>query len=570
MKKRMKQSKMSALIGGGSIILLVLVILLSIFNELSTIASEKTMDARYQMVNLAYQLRDGSQYLTNEVRAYSANGDTVHYNNYWNEVNTTKRRDKAIEQMESFGLEENEKAKIESVLALSNSLIPLEEQAMEAVSKGDNQKALDLMYGAEYTTGITNVSVMTEEFINMLSARCSAQADAAANRQKVVFTLTLFMILVVSITQIISIRITDRGIIRPVALISEVMTHISNGDLSFHLDMEPDTSEIGMLVYAVQRTQHTLAQYINEISHLLAEMAGGNLDLSIQNEYAGDFQAIKNAFEIILNNLNHTFAKISGTAYLVSDSAGRVSANAQTLAQGSTQQAASVDDLRSAMSTISSHVEQTAGNADQAERQVNGMGSQVDHCNSMMKEALDAMNDITQAANQIGTIIKTIDDIAFQTNILALNAAVEAARAGVAGKGFAVVADEVRALATKSAEAAKGTTELIDSAISSVKKGAHIVEEAANVIDDIVDGTKNVIGATGQITSAASAQAEELRDISEGMEQISIVVSTNSATAEESAAASEELFQQAATLKNLIERFRLREESLKHQHYILN
>ena len=198
------------------------------------------------------------------------------------------------------------------------------------------------------------------------------------------------------------------------------------------------------------------------------------------------------------------------------------------------------------------------------------MGSQVDHCNSMMKEALDAMHDITRAANQISTIIKTIDDIAFQTNILALNAAVEAARAGAAGKGFAVVAGEVRSLATKSAEAANGTTELIDSAILSVKKGAHIVEEAANVIDEIVMGTKNVMGATEHITSAASAQAEELRDISEGMEQISVVVSTNSATAEESAAASEELFQQAATLKGLIERFRLREESLKNQHYILN
>ncbi|MCI9669561.1 MAG: HAMP domain-containing protein, partial [Oscillospiraceae bacterium] len=506
MKKRMKQSKMSALIGGGSIALLVIVTLLSIFNEFSTLAAEKTMDDRYEMVNLAYQLRDGSQYLTNEVRAYSANGDPAHYNNYWNEVNTTKRRDKAIEQMELIGLEENEKAKIESVLALSNSLISLEEDAMVAVGKGDHQKALDLMYGEEYTTGITNVSILTEEFIDMLSIRCSAQADAAAARQKVVFTLTLIMILTVSVTQIISIRITERGIIRPVASISEIMTHISNGELSFHLDMEPDTSEIGMLVDAVQRTQHTLAQYINEISHLLSEMAEGNLDLSIQNEYVGDFQAIKNAFEVILNNLNGTFAKISGTAYLVSDSAGRVSANAQTLAQGSTQQAASVDDLRSAISTISSHVEQTAGNADQAEQQVNGMGSQVDHCNSMMKEALDAMHDITRAANQISTIIKTIDDIAFQTNILALNAAVEAARAGAAGKGFAVVAGEVRSLATKSAEAANGTTELIDSAILSVKKGAHIVEEAANVIDEIVMGTKNVMGATEHITSAASAQ----------------------------------------------------------------
>ena len=170
----------------------------------------------------------------------------------------------------------------------------------------------------------------------------------------------------------------------------------------------------------------------------------------------------------------------------------------------------------------------------------------------------EAMDEISSSSNEIGKIIATIENIAFQTNILALNAAVEAARAGAAGKGFAVVADEVRSLAAKSAEASKNTADLISASFSAVSKGVTLAHETAAQMQLVSEGAATVMTKVNDITTLSEQEAESMAQISQNVEQISAVVSTNSATAEESAAASVELARQAALLRELTHHFTLR------------
>ena len=168
------------------------------------------------------------------------------------------------------------------------------------------------------------------------------------------------------------------------------------------------------------------------------------------------------------------------------------------------------------------------------------------------------MKQISACSGEIQHIIKTIDDIAFQTNILALNAAVEAARAGSAGKGFAVVADEVRNLAAKSADAVKETTELIEKTLHMVETGSGLTEVTQKSLISVVEGAGKVTGQIKVISDASQEQETAINHIKDSICQISTVIQSNSATSEESAAASEELAGQAQILKSLIGRFQLR------------
>ncbi len=351
-----------------------------------------------------------------------------------------------------------------------------------------------------------------------------------------------------------------RGINRPVKELDNVAKKIAEGDLDQSITYN-SRDELGTLATNFNKTVGRLRNYVNyidEISNVLRQIAGGNLVFELTLDYEGEFAKVKQALEEISHSLNETLGQINQAADQVSSGSDQVSSGAQALSQGATQQASSIEELAATINEISTQVKDTAATANEVRRQTDQTGEQVATSNTQMQEMIAAMTEISDKSTQISKIIKTIEDIAFQTNILALNAAVEAARAGEAGKGFAVVADEVRNLASKSSEASKSTAGLIEGTVQAVEKGTEIANATAESLFAVVESTKGVVASVDKIASAADQQADSIEQVTLGIDQISSVVQTNSATAQESAAASEELSSQAQVMKNLVGRFTLR------------
>ena len=337
------------------------------------------------------------------------------------------------------------------------------------------------------------------------------------------------------------------------------MKLLVEGDLTSPVPQVRGQDETAELTRSTADMVAGLNAIINDINYLLREMANQNLDIqsSHRDAYVGGFQEILLSMRTLKVELSNTMRQINASAGQVSSASNQVSMGAQTLSQGSMTQASSVEELAATITDISDSAKKTAAAAEEAGRFVNQAGGQLGVSVEHVKELNAAMEKISSSSEEISKIIATIENIAFQTNILALNAAVEAARAGTAGKGFAVVADEVRNLATKSDQAAKATKELIESSIISVGEGSRAVNLVTESLERTSESAGQVTGQMNIVVEAVERQTEAIAQVTEGVDQISSVVQTNSATAQESAAASEELSAEAASLKQLVDRFTL-------------
>jgi len=359
------------------------------------------------------------------------------------------------------------------------------------------------------------------------------------------------------------INATLDAVVAPVREASNTLQDLATGNLNTGM-VGNYNGDYTRIKNDMNQTVAFLKSYVDEIAATLAEMGRGNLDIEITNEYLGDFQAIKTGLNGIAATLSETMNEINEAAGQVEAGARQISDGGQALSQGTTEQASAIEQLNASIEEVAGETKRNASNANEANERALEVRSNAEVGNGQMTKMVTAMVDINESSKNISKIIKVIDDIAFQTNILALNAAVEAARAGQHGKGFAVVAEEVRTLAARSAEAAKETTGLIEGSIDKVANGTKIADETATSLVEILSEIEKVAGLVGNIARASNDQATEIAQITQGIEQVSTVVQTNSATAEESAAASEELSGQAEMLKQMVGAFKLKKKGSAH------
>ncbi len=386
-----------------------------------------------------------------------------------------------------------------------------------------------------------------------------AKQRNAQSQQSFTFSLGLMGLIVIAAVFLATLlgRLNAKLICKPINSLVNSASEIAEGNLNVAID-KGDGDEISILAGAFEKMTSTWSRYIYEISTVLSQMAEGNLDVQISSEYKGDFVKIKESINYIIVTFNSMIGQIMQAANEITSGAKQLSAGSQSLSVGAAEQAASVEQLTASIAEIAGKTKENANSTAKADAIARSVKSDTVSGNEKMEQMLNSMSEISESAKGISNIIKVINDIAFQTNVLALNASIEAARAGSYGKGFAVVAEEVRHLALRSTEAVKNTTKMIDKSIVTAVQGTSIAQDTSNSLKMIEGGVNGTAVILDEIARSSNEQAVGISQITKGIDEVSKIVQTNAATAEQSAAASEELFGQAENMRQLVSGFQIR------------
>ncbi|GHU50933.1 hypothetical protein AGMMS49975_02980 [Clostridia bacterium] len=345
----------------------------------------------------------------------------------------------------------------------------------------------------------------------------------------------------------------------PIEEAQKVLGYVASGDFTRQMDGSY-RGDFELIKDSINNTVTNISSYIAEISRVLTSLSNNDFNQAIEREYVGDFAEIKNALNNIVNKLNKILAETGSVANEVAAGAHTISASSMTLAEGTTTQASSIEQLNRTIASINESTERNAQSAKDAEQLSRRSKENAASGEKDMNRMLASMDGIKESSHSISKIISVIEDIAFQTNLLALNAAVESARAGEHGKGFAVVAEEVRNLASRSQKAASETAGLIQDSIERVDEGTRIAGITSEALETIIGDISQVGEIITNIAKASNEQAESIRVVTKGLAQVADVVHSNSATSEESASASEELSSQAEVMKSMVSVFKLKKK----------
>ena len=407
---------------------------------------------------------------------------------------------------------------------------------------------------AKIRESISECGVLLTNITEVIKDEGNHQQSVIATSETIGFLVAGIAILVAVAMSWMLTKSVSGGITGIVGLFHKIT---DEGDVKVSIDdaYMRRTDEIGELA---KQAQGIIADYrsVTEAGQMAARG-----DWTHRISIKGNKDEMNKNLAAMFDQVNGVLEQVLSAVLKVSSGACQVNTASDSLAQGATESAASLQEITSSMTEMGSQTHQNAQNALEASHLAKDASSAANSGQTMMKQMISSMEQITINSQDVQKVVKVIDDIAFQTNLLALNAAVEAARAGVHGKGFAVVAEEVRNLAARCAKAAGETTQMIENNNRQIKDGAETAEKTAQMLDQIVSHVTSTTNLINDIATASNEQAQGVAQVTQALQQIDAVTQQNSASAEETASVSSEMNNHVDKLQKVVQRFKLRNVS---------
>ena len=299
-KKLSQEARLKSLTQRMYMIVGVSIIMLLAFIFLTTYSRSASAE-QLETTMFLNQYRTGSKNLTTAVQSYAATGEEVYYDNYMKELNEDKNRDIAWAGLQANDIKEDEWAMLNNISGMSNGLVPLEEEAMAQVKKGNTAAAIEAVFGAEYKATAEKISSETDRAINTIQnrlARYQSILNILVTACEVIFVVCCILIIYMIV---LTIGFARKELLNPIIGVSAALAELSQGNLNADLgDMKANNSEVGRMVGALAYMKENFSKMITEIADVLGSMGQGNYRVEVKENYVGEFVKIKEAMEDII------------------------------------------------------------------------------------------------------------------------------------------------------------------------------------------------------------------------------------------------------------------------------
>ena len=406
--------------------------------------------------------------------------------------------------------------------------------------------------GDKYICGYSKIDKTANWRVVIASPESAYNSDILRFVKKLVISDIIALIVAIIVALIIA-----RVISRPIVRVKNLLSALAQGDLSVQLNDTKNKDELGILQNSAVSLNRMLSDMLTQSGDVLSKMAAYDLTSEDMREYPGKFNELAASINSIKAILSNMILNIQNSSVNVDGGSKQLAEAASMLSEGTMAQASSLQKLVTDVENVAQNINANSDKTIFVNESLGNLDSEIKDGNQKMQELSNVVRTVEEMSEDIKKIVNTIDGIAFQTNILALNASIEAARAGESGRGFAVVAQEIGTLATKSSDASKKTAELIEKCIKGIESAKEYADITSDSLAKIVSDSNNIANAFDEMSKANEIQAKNANDIRNEIENISQVVQSNTATAQQTAASTEVLSEQAAALKDMTGRFKV-------------
>ncbi|MCA0969191.1 methyl-accepting chemotaxis protein [Halobacillus litoralis] len=515
---------------------------------------QQAQQVSQKALGLAVEMQGASDYLTNEVRAYTQFGEQVHYDNYWTEVEETKTRERVVSELEALNVPDRLLNLVAEAGENSNELIALEEQAMAAVDQNDLTEARSLVFGQRYQEGKDKIAAPIASFNDGLDQWTTALVEDAEGQVTTAFLVTIASSILVLLVIMTTFILLYRKL-RPLKTLAESTRMISQGDLDVELIDVTTNDEVGFLSTNFNEMTNNLRQLLKTVREASENVAASSEQLLASSEQTST------ATQQVTTSVDEIAAGADGQLKRIEQSNEAVA-----------EMYRGIETVASSSHSVADASQRTSEKAKEGEQSVTKSLNQMKSIEKNVQETSVSVQTLHKRSAEISTIVTTITEISEQTNLLSLNASIEAARAGEHGKGFAVVANEVKKLAELSNKSAgqiaelvksiqadtSSTVDKIDLVTRGVGEGVTAMEATRSVFEDILSSTQDVAAQVQELSSVSEQMAAGTGHVTGAFQEVHAL--SEAATgqtqavaglAEEQSASMEEIASSAQTLSHL-------------------